>query len=500
MSARLPDCIEGQVRRPMLDNYDLAVHMEIEGITDQVAQSVYDYDGTLEMAELHFQKLKMARPALSNSNIKETIFEYVKGLAFALPVLISALVMVRFSVSLWGGELDMENAAAVAIGTLSSFLTTGGLVQVMAWRVLFYLTTGDPGKAAATCGLWLRRGVLVLFGSGCAGWLVNEYFRWLPNSLSLVAIGFHVALGLLWLASGALYTLEGMVWISVATASGLAAAGLLRYGFEVSLYGSQFSGLAVAIGISATAAHQIFNQKAGRRFPKGERMPLARLVHTAAPYFLYGLLYYCFLFADRWIAWTGKTASETLPIFFRGDYEAGLDVALIAFVFGAGWVHASTHSFFSAMQRSLSGYNVVQTREFNRAMFRFYLTRLACFLPFAVLTCMVVYWAGVQVDVLSTAVMRKVCGIALVGFLFLVVGLWNASLFFAFSLPFHTLRAMVVGLCGDLVVSYVCSRMGHYSDAVYGFATGAFFFALLSTWLCCKELKKADHLQFAASV
>ena len=260
-----------------------------------------------------------------------------------------------------------------------------------------------------------------------------------------MAIGFHIALGLLWLASGALYTLEGMLWISIATASGLAAAGLLRYGIGASLYGSQFFGLAIAIGISATAAFRIFKQKAGKRFPKGDRMPLSRLVHTAAPYFLYGLLYYCFLFADRWIAWTGKTASETLPIFFRGDYEAGLDVALIAFVFGAGWVHASTHSFFSAMQRSLAGFMVGQTQLFNRAVFRFYMMRLICFLPFAVLTCLLVYWLGVKVDLLSTAVMRKVCGIALVGFLFLVVGLWNASLFFAFSLPFHTLRAMVVG-------------------------------------------------------
>ena len=59
---------------------------------------------------------------------------------------------------------------------------------------------------------------------------------------------------------------------------------------------------------------------------------------------------------------------------------------------------------------------------------------------------------------------------------------------------------MGLGLAADLIVSYFASRMGHYSDAVYGFAAGALFFALWSTWLCIKEFSKADHLQFAASV
>ena len=501
MPASLPACLDQTAdRKPRHDAYDLAIHMELEGVTDQVAQSVYGYAGTLEMAQAYFQPIEMPRPKVAPPGLGQTLLEYFKGLAFALPVLISAVVMIRFSLSLWGGPISIEDAAAVAIGTLSSFLVTGGLVQVMAWRVLFLLTTGDPGTAASTCGLWCRRGVLALFGSGCAGWLVNGFFGWMPDSLALLAVGFHLALGMLWLASGALYVLEGMLWISAATAVGLAVAGSLHYGLGAGLYLSQFCGLGAAILISASASYLIFRKKAGNKFPKGERIPRPRLVHTAAPYFLYGLLYYCFLFADRWIAWTGKTASETLPIFFRGDYEAGLDVALIAFVFGAGWVHASTQSFFATMQRALSEYLLDQAPEFNRAMHQFYLRRLLLFLPIAVLTCMLVYWAGIRLDVLSTMVMRKVAATALVGFLFLVIGLWNASLFFALSLPFHTLRAMALGLFTDLVVSYICSRTGHYSDSVYGFAVGACCFALWSSWMCSKELQKADHLQFAASV
>ena len=237
MPASLPACLnQTEDRKPRHDAYDLAIHMELEGVTDQVAQSVYGYAGTLEMAQAYFLPIEMPRPKVAPPGLGQTLLEYFKGLAFALPVLISAVVMIRFSLSLWGGPISIEDAAAVAIGTLSSFLVTGGLVQVMAWRVLFLLTTGDPGTAASTCGLWCRRGVLALFGSGCAGWLVNGFFGWMPDSLALLAVGFHLALGMLWLASGALYVLEGMLWISAATAVGLAVAGSLHYGLGAGLY------------------------------------------------------------------------------------------------------------------------------------------------------------------------------------------------------------------------------------------------------------------------
>ena len=499
MPAGLPDSLTQKNRRPPLDAYDVAIHLEVEGVTDQVARNVHGYGGTLAMADAHFVKRLSVRPAAVKASAGHSLVQYFRGVAFALPVLISAVVMIVFSISLWGGSIPIEDAAAVAIGTLSSFLVTGGIVQVMAWRVLFFLTTADPATAKETCWLWQRRGVLSVFGFGIVGWLMNGFFGWLPDPLARLALGFHVALGLLWLASGALYALEGILWIGLATALGLAAAGITHL-LGATLYASQFCGLAVAVGVSQAAAYRLFAEKTRRRDGKAEKIPLARLAHTAAPYFLYGSLYYCFLFADRWIAWTGRTASETLPIFFRGDYEAGLDIALIAFVFGAGWVHASTHAFFGAVQRALSSFKPTEAGLFNESIQTFYRNRILLFLPCAGAVGILVYMGGVGFGVLNTFVMRKVSAVALVGFLFLVIGLWNASLFFAFSLPFHTLRSMGLGLVADLIVSYFASRMGHYSDAVYGFAAGALFFALWSTWLCKKEFSKADHLQFAASV
>ena len=499
MPTGLPNSLTHKNRRSPLDAYDVAIHLEVEGITDQVARSLHGFDGTLAMAEAHFVRRPVNRPKGARPTARQSLVQYLRGVAFALPVLISAVVMIVFSVSLWGGSIPIEDAAAVAIGTLTSFLVTGGIVQVMAWRVLFFLTTDDPATAKATCWLWQRRGLLSVLGFGMLGWLMNGYFGWLPDPLARLALGFHIALGSLWLASGALYALEGILWIGLATALGLLITGTTHL-LGAGLYVSQFCGLAIAVAVSQGAAYRMFTEKSRHRKGKAEKIPLARLAHTAAPYFLYGSLYYCFLFADRWIAWTGKTASETLPIFFRGDYEAGLDIALIAFVFGAGWVHASTHAFFGAVQRALSELAPTESGRFNEAIRSFYLTRILFFLPFALAVAAAVYAGGVGFGVLNTFVMRKVAILALVGFLFLVVGLWNASLFFAFSLPFHTLRSMGLGLAADLIVSYFGSRMGHYSDAVYGFAAGAFCFALWSTCICLREFSKADHLQFAASV
>ena len=283
MPTGLPDSLTQQNRRPPLDAYDVAVHLEVEGVTDQVARSMYGFDGTLAMAEAHFVRRSPARPKVQRASTRQALVQYLRGVAFALPVLISAVVMLVFSVSLWGGSIPIEDAAAVAIGTLCSFLVTGGIVQVMAWRVLFFLTTADPATAKETCWLWQRRGLLSVLGFGMLGWLMNGYFGWLPDPLARLALGFHVALGSLWLASGALYALEGILWIGLATALGLAAAGVTHL-LGAGLYVSQFCGLAVAVGLSQGAAYRLFAAKTRHRKGKAETIPLARLAHTAAPY------------------------------------------------------------------------------------------------------------------------------------------------------------------------------------------------------------------------
>ena len=87
-----------------LDVNDLAVRLEMEGVTDAVARADYGYSDVWDMADEHLHRVRResAEPeaqALRFNSWKE----YVRGISFAFPLLFCALTMAWLKFSLWGG-------------------------------------------------------------------------------------------------------------------------------------------------------------------------------------------------------------------------------------------------------------------------------------------------------------------------------------------------------------------------------------------------------------
>jgi hypothetical protein len=436
MRTELPNCLKitdagGKSKTP-LDVYDLTVRLELDGITDAVAWNEYGFRSTLLMAKAHISGFGrpdqwQAKPVKK----RNPLAEYMNGISFAIPVLLCAISTLCFHLSLWGGDLQPEAAAAVAIGTVSSFIATGGIVQASARRSLFLIHTGDWESAADACRKWSMLGAAVTAVWGLAGLAFNYYFGLLPFPLEWVALGFHCALCLLWLACGVLYVLERNTVVGLAVIAGIVTVAVCLRFLNLSLMHAQLIGISVTASVCAMIAITTLQRKAGRNWKPDGPFLTSRIVHITMPFFVYGCLYYLFLFADRWLAWTSSTAASSLPFLFRGDYETGLDIAMIAFVFQVGWVHTSMLSFYDRITRGQSRLTVQEVREFNLEMLRFYLRRLAAFVPLAVVTGVLTFWTANRFHILPTAAMREVTAVALIGYPLLVLGLWNTGMFFA---------------------------------------------------------------------
>src|SRR5262249_13360306 len=110
METRVPDCLiprsSDLTWRPPLDEFDLAVRLEAEGVTDEVARSVHGYASTLDMAGICFPRLAAAASAGAGMSPAPSAWrEWLRGTVFALPMLLCALSMLTIGVSLWGGDL-----------------------------------------------------------------------------------------------------------------------------------------------------------------------------------------------------------------------------------------------------------------------------------------------------------------------------------------------------------------------------------------------------------
>jgi len=501
---KYPNCLtiwldEPESWRTPLDPRDLAVRLETDGVTESVAKAEYGYNSTYEMASHWYPKMRELPEAPRKPEAAaRPIFEHLKGTGFTMPLAVCCIVMLFFGFSLWGGDLEADVAAAVAVGTITSFIVTGGIVQAMAWQGMFYLGSADSRMGAVTVLRWCGYGVATLVGSSAVGLLLNWQFAFLPGPLLFLAIGFYLALGSLWLATGILYMLDEHLLVTASIAVGIAIVIVFHLGFTWPLTHSQIAGVFGATAFAAFAGYRRLKRRYDEEAGRIHNRMLTRTLFFASPYLSYGFLYYLLLFGDRIIAWTAHTETASMPLVFRGDYELPLDIALLGFILSAGWVHASTHLFFAEVRRHLPLCATDSPSAFNSHMGQFYLIRLLYFLPVALLVNLVIWFVARGTGVLPSGGSLWIAGIALCAYPFLTLGLWNVSVLFSLALPSAVLPAAGAAVLLDITSGYVLTRVLTHEYAVVGFLVGATIFGLGTTITLSRRIERLDYYYFAS--
>jgi hypothetical protein len=502
MRRDIPDCLKpvpGQPWRGPLDEQDVAVRLEADGITDGVAQADWSYATTWDIARDCYARLSGSEEIPPKQLGKSEIQVHLKGMLFALPLALCCLAMVFLKFSLWGGDLPSDVAVAVAIGTVSSFVVTGGIVQAMARQGLFYAGTGELRMSEVVSRRWFFYGIVVLAVTAVLALIHSAFFGALPHPLDWTATGFHLTLGLFWLGTGVLYMLEKNLLVAASAVIGIVVVGVLYRLLHLGLVPSQLTGILIAATFASWMAKHLLRKRA--RFDTGRvhrLMPL-RTLYLTAPYIVYGCLYYVFLFADRLLAWSAQTESSSLALQFRGDYELPLDIALFAFVVQVGWVHSSMLRFYDVLQSSQQNCEIDHVEQFNREMRRFYAGRILRFLPLALVMSAMIWGIAYFAGLLQGQITERVVLLALAGYPFLVIALWNVSLLFALSLPTAVLPAMLIGTVVNAGTGYLLSRLISYEWSVAGFTAGALAFAMISSATVYLRFRELDYYYFASA-
>jgi hypothetical protein len=496
----LPKCIQPDDKQwtAPLDASDLAVRLEMEGVTDGVARSDHGFDDAWQMAQALLRTLPPAERGKNTPPEPVTAWrEYSKGAAFALPIALSGISMLLFRLSLWGGDLSSGEATAIGIATIISFIVTGGYVYSMSRRGLFYRNTGQPSRCADATWSSIGSAVRSLAVVAAAALAANAWFRWFPGPLIAVAVAFMLALGLLWLSTAVLYMLEQSLFVSICLVTGIGEVVLLRM-CHVGLFAAQLSGILTAAFLAFGYSVWSLERKRVAKADCSLGSP-ARNLYDLAPDFTYGCLYYFFLFGDRLLAWTAHTGPDALIVQFRGDYELALDASLLAFILLSGWVQYSIRHFYYFAQSAEIKVRSQDAALFNRAAGAFYIKKILRFLPVAAATAAAVFYGSGWLAGLGGKEMRTVVACDVAGLALLIIGLWGAGLLFSLSRSADALKSIALATLANIAAGYVASRLGPYNYAVFGFLFGAFVFALSSTWHCLRMVRRLDYFYFAAS-
>ncbi|HLP16111.1 MAG TPA: exopolysaccharide Pel transporter PelG [Bacteroidota bacterium] len=507
-----------------LDVWAVAAALESLGLRDIDAIKQYQRHDLFTLAErvLYLIHVDAERtrpeqgppePPKRENKLARALLFYFKGAWAALPMAgqIASVLLLRYSLWAWVDFTEAQ-ATVVAIGTILSFIVTGGFIQSIGREGVRYAGHKNYFLAQQITLKIIAAATVVVLLAGTALYLLNLIIPYYDNRLVLISLMYFVLLSELWLFSSLAYVLDKQFAVFVFTMAGVIPVYLVMEYTRLGIYVAHAAGMSTAIVLTAAYTIFILRRRAKRTdtFLKSSRLPHPPVrVYTVAPYFVYGFLYFFNLFVDRIVSWSAPNP-EPPPyiIWFRTSYELGMDWALLSLVLTMAALEYMIHEFSYHQifqQRSVRNDDAGAYIMFYK---KFFVRHLAAILSIGVLSIMVTYFGVLSLqrfdyirevrEFFSNVVTFQVFWAAAFGYFFLALGLYNCLFFFTLSRPEFAIRSIVAGLGVNVVVSLLLSRWIHYEYGVGGLVFGSLVFALMTMNYARQFFNKLDYYYYAA--
>jgi hypothetical protein len=500
------------------DEWEIAAQLEVMGLRDTDARNDYGARDLFDLAMriyLDYQNGRY-RWSVEGENPEELapvtrfLKNYLVGLTFSLPMALQAVTMLVWGYGVWGAiEMDLRTGSAIALGFIASYIVTGGFMQTIVRRGLFYLYQEEPDLARWTAlrSWWMS--VRVVLALLVPALLLNALFSLMPWPIVWTAAAYYAALSILWLNWALLYLVRKTYLFLLTTAVALAVVLVAAKTFHATPIAANAIGLLVADTLSFGLALWNLNRVSARR-PVVNPPRLTILVYSTSRFFLYGLLYNTFLFADRVIAWTSGTGREDFPpygFWLNVRYELGMDLALIVVMLLSGIVEHATRRFSEELVPGEKRVKSVDTARFLDAVrgahrLRF-ITLAGSSLVAATIAVLVTLVLRQMPSLpihqaLLTSTATNVFIVATISYVIFMFALQNILMLLTLSRVELVVRAVAIALAANVTVGFVCSRAIHYSTAVFGLLTGAIVLAILTSRAMRAVLGELDYHYYAA--
>lgn len=514
-----------------LDAYHMAAMLEVNGWTDGKA-TLLGFDDVFALAETLVERVRarqQTRPLAIEEEVGTPVCAYrairlyLRGLTFALPMLLSSFSVLTLRYSLWSYTgFSNEIATAIALGTLGSFLLAGGFTQAIARRGLYYIQQNQYGLTRRVSLRLMGIGILCMLLTTVAGLLFLTLVPLLPWSILKIALLYYVLLTLTWLGAGLLYMLQHELTILALVGAGI----LVVYAtFELGhwpIMTAQFLGMTtVALGAILVATEVMFVLGRANK-DENENLPMPRwskLSWSLAPFFLFGAAYFALLFMDRVMAWSVPGIYHPYFIWFLGDYELGLDWALWTLVIPLALAEVNIHGFFSRIRirqqvtavHDIDAFDRRFLQEHRRTSLMLFASGLASIPLILAVIGMLDSWGLLPLNPLDYPITSLVFFIASPAYSLVAVGLQNTLLLFSMNVIWPPVRACGLAALGSMLVGFLATRYGDFVDAagrlagitvphsdghhwaVLGLVTGAVLFVWLSGRAAWDVLGRLDY-------
>ena len=503
------------------DQYEVAALLESMGWNDSRVVAIFGLEDVFDLASSIWEQMQKKILFTDIAQVEKLTFaqlsiemirNFLRGLIFALPMAVSVVSMITLKFSLWSYEhLSTDLATSIAIGTILSFVCVGGFTQAIARRGFFYIMQGYYNMARRVTFHFIGLGFLVTFVGSILIFILNFLFNLYPLYMMSMTILFFFFLTTIWLSVTVMYILKKEIMFTGLIAAGILIVFILYELFNVYILIAQLIALCI-VSLASIILVLYYFKKAESRMEAGIAVALPKMsvaIYSVMPYFFYGFLYFSFLFIDRLVSWS--TNNEFMPylIWFRGEYELGLDFALLLLMLPMGISEVIVSKFMIDLQASQKIFSGMDTEKLNRTFLNIYYKHLGLISITALVSALMIYY-GAQIiytefslaigdNLFEVPVTQLVFIWAIVSYAIVCLGLMNAVILFSLSRPDQVIRAIIPAITVNVTVGFLLSRWFDYYFAIFGLLAGSIVFAILSSINTVKVIKKLDYNLYAQS-
>lgn len=488
----------------LVDYWQTMAIVESLGYTDRIIKEEFGFTDILEIGQYIYQRhnpstVKVnSQVAGSKKRILREIYIFVaqfsRSFVYAIP-LISLLVLGNVDSGDTWKFIPPQLATVFTLATLASLIISGGFVQAIARRGEFYLGLDLPQQARKACLSLLGLGMLTSFGLAVSSIWFGFYRSLFPDEYLVLGTGYYLVLSLLWMLLSILSLLS--VWGTPLTLIGLTA---LFWGIKFQLGMGALEAQIIAIFlvlILLAIAITILFRKQRLAYPVDGEVQLPNLsatVYLLAPFFAYGIVYFCFIFADRLVAGWAVDAASGLIFAINSTYQRAMDLALLNFLLAVPLSEYLAYRLINYWYKQAKLTEFAEIAVLSKKLRRGYLISTSVILVFFIsLTALTVGifepkpWA-----LINPALTLMGC----LGYLLLVLGLLNTVILFNLNITSAAISALFPALLVNLVVGYIVAQAIAPEWAVLGLVIGSTVFVLLSRRKVLQAINNPDYAYY----
>lgn len=509
----------------------VATAIESMGIRDKDTLTDFGQASIIVLAELIFNELRTAAEHRGAKNAKEKMVaelhqkelentnhfqtnlilllkSFVLGITNLFPVLLQFMMIIFFGYSLWTSvDFNTLQSTAVVLGVIVGMIISGGFVQVIGRQASFYWSYSDFEMTKKTINYILKKGTWAILIGLSLLFILNMFLSFYPNKVLIITFVYAFLIGLLILYLAPLYPIKQRWFISVAVFIGTTISIVLAKKTNLMIYFTHWIGLITVIGLSKLFQHLFFKRILHKTVKIAQnKINTPVLLYHNYKYFFYGLFIYLFVFIDRILAWSSEL-DGLMPfvIYFKKDYELGMDIAIVSFLFMGGVLEYSVKVFthFLDLQQRLTKYNEV--KHFNGYFTMMYWRNVLILLVSSTVLFIITYFLITSPWGYESRFHIKLLGLSYtvasfgcIGYLFLAWGMMNSLYLFTLGRPTEPLKAIIIATVVNIITGFVFSRFVGYEYSVIGMVMGSLVFMVLTLKENVSFFKNLDYNYYSA--